>query len=347
LALIPIGISILVISYIGLNRNLSKSLYNGLIFLIISLALATPYYLITYFLTGNPIFPFYNAVFKSPFHPQVNAFINFKDSGMGYGLRGLIQLPWNLTYFSESFMVMEGEPGGLLGIVFLIPLPFIFLIWPKLSEVIKLLAFTTAMFLGIWFVIGQYLRYILPIFPSCALMAGLTLLYFKDQYHSKYLNQFFYLIVLTVLLATIPISLVSLWNIPERIPYKVALGLETPDDYLLRVVRSYSVTSYLNKHYDSDKIRVLLIAQEHRFYLNAPAENPNTSLNLKKDFFRISTPEELTVYLKKKGFTHILIDTVSAPVTSKYALNIINKEFLRIRAKLEFSHNKVELYKLM
>lgn len=345
LALIPIGISILVISYINSEKSFSKSLYNGMIFGIFILILAMPFYLVTYFHTGNPIFPFCNALFKSPLLPGVNTFMNLKGFGMGYDLKSFIQLPWNLTYYSESFI--EGAPGGLLGIAVLIALPFIFFIWHKLSRVVKLLIFINVVVIGLWFVIGQYLRYILPIFPVLTILAAFTLLCFKGGYRFKFSNGIINIIVIVGLFATVPISLISFWNIPERIPYKVALGIESPDSYLSRVVRSYSASFYLNRHYDSNKIRVFLIAPEQRFYLKAPAEYPATSLNINRDFFKINTPEELTSYLKEKGFTHILIDTVVAPIVSKNALEKINEEFLRTRARLEFARNCVELYKII
>ncbi len=139
--------------------------------------------------------------------------------------------------------------------------------------------------------------------------------------------------------ACIPIYLFAFYNIPERIPYKVAFGLESKDDYLAKVIRTYQATQYLNQHYDPNKIKVLLLGWELLYYLNAQTERFD-SLELK----RFPSNQELPAYLQKKGFTHVLIDTITAK-KSWYRL-VANEIIKKNYAKLEYKSKYARLYKL-
>jgi hypothetical protein len=343
LVVVPIGLSVIAISYRLAGKSLSRHLSQLALFGIPILFIVAPWYLITYFHTGNPVFPFYNALFKSPLWPYENTFMNLKDFGMGYGLKDFFLLPWNITYHTQSYM--EGTPDGVIGITFLMIFPFIFLVIKKKSSVIPIvLTAIIVAFIGIWFIIGQYARYLLPILPVMTLMVGYLFLQFSAG-QSRFFAAIRNMTIIAGLSATIPIFLVYSWNIPERVPFKVALGIESKEHYLGRVIRTYEADLYLNRQYDSEKIKVLLIGPEYRFYLNAVGEEPKTSLNL-RGFFDIKTNEELSKYLKGKHFTHILIDTFAAPIIERGVLEIVNEEFLSNHAQLEFANTYSALYKL-
>jgi hypothetical protein len=343
LALIPIGLSVIAISYRLAGKSLFRNLSQLALFGIPILLVVPPWYLMTYFHTGNPVFPFYNAIFKSPLLPYENTFMNLKDFGMGYRLKDFFMLPWNITYHTQSYM--EATPDGVMGITFLMIFPFIFLaIKKKSSEIPRVLTAIIVIFTGIWFIIGQYARYLLPIIPLITLMAGYIFLQFSDG-QSRFFAAIRNMTIIAGLTATVPIFLAYFWNIPERIPFKVALGIESKEHYLGRVIRTYEAESYLNKQYDSEKIKVLQIGPEFHFYMNALGEDPRTSLNL-RGFFDIKTNEELSKYLHDKHFTHILIDTFAAPIIAGGVLEIVNNEFLAKNAQLEFISAHAALYKI-
>lgn len=102
--------------------------------------------------TGNPVFPLFNAVFKSPYMPAVN----FQDERWSAGIdwRTLWDLTFNTGRFAESY-------DGAAGIALLATLPGV------VAELVRgqagrwvALWFTAAGALLFWQV--QYLRYVFP-----------------------------------------------------------------------------------------------------------------------------------------------------------------------------------------
>lgn len=108
--------------------------------------------------TGNPLFPFFNAVFKSPFLPPINLHDIRWDTGVQW--RAIWDITFNTTRFSEA------APGAA-GITLLVALPGV------VAEIVRrrdsrwiclwMLASGALMFWQI-----QYLRYL---FPAIAVLA--------------------------------------------------------------------------------------------------------------------------------------------------------------------------------
>ncbi|GAF68879.1 unnamed protein product, partial [marine sediment metagenome] len=61
------------------------------------------WYVLTYLFTGNPVFPFLNAFFRSPQWPAVNTMFNYPSYGTGGDLLSLARLPWDMTFESVRF----------------------------------------------------------------------------------------------------------------------------------------------------------------------------------------------------------------------------------------------------
>lgn len=117
--------------------------------------------------TGNPLLPFYNDVFKSPFF----ATIRFSDA------RWVGHLSWSLVYdvtFASGHF-LEAGPGALgLTIVLLVPLAVAALLGRPQAKP----AFCFALGLAIALPIGlqiQYLRYFFPVFPLLLIPAAVGL----------------------------------------------------------------------------------------------------------------------------------------------------------------------------
>ncbi len=344
LFLIPIILSILIFSYCSSDKKFSRIILDLVIFGFPFLIISIPWFLIIYHQTGNPVFPFFNAIFKSPLNAifkssliaSVNTYADWIRFGMGHGLKAILFFPWYVSYKSIKY---GGIPNGTIGIVILLSLPVIFFI--KKSRGIFILLFISIVSIVIWFNIG-YLRYIIPIFAVLSILAGYVLSYFISNYSTFY--KYICCIMLVIyLLACIPIHLSSFYNIPGRIPYKVAFGLESKNDYLAKVINIYPAIQYLNQHYDSNKIKLFLLGWEHRYYLDA-------SLNVRVKFAHselrklFPSNNELFSYLHKKGFTHILIDIATA---QKNNLKLIEDEIIKKHyAKLEYESKHARLYKL-
>lgn len=208
----------------------------------ITALVASPWYIKNILYTGNPVFPFLNNVFQSPFWMPVNERMDLDTHGVGKGLLELIVLPWNLTFHGSRFR-------GIIGPVFLAFLPVALL---RMVREIKYLLATSVTFLILWFFSGQVMRYLIPI---------LALLSIVVAYGVERLCNFearIQRIVLALVLGPIMVGLIlnvpsniALWqregvgHIITKFPLKVILGQEREDRYLSRHVPGYEVYKFL------------------------------------------------------------------------------------------------------
>lgn len=120
-------------------------------------------YLIALLKTGNPVFPFYNAIFKSPFFETAKSFDNplFRQGVHWLTLR-------DMTFDSGRFL--EGQPGSF-GWVFFVLLP-VTMLAALLSKARHAFALTivSILFIALTFHSQSYLRYIYPVVPLLILV---------------------------------------------------------------------------------------------------------------------------------------------------------------------------------
>lgn len=120
-------------------------------------------YFHAYWITGNPVFPFFNNVFKSPFYPPVE-FVDGRWIG-----RFNLDLLYQATFYSKRFLeAYDGALGFSLAAFLLAALVAVVLF----RQGLRLL---TVVFFGFIFMIGfstQYLRYFYPALPIAFLLIG-------------------------------------------------------------------------------------------------------------------------------------------------------------------------------
>ncbi|QDC96508.1 hypothetical protein FIT77_04235 [Candidatus Methylopumilus universalis] len=143
-------------------------LKNISLYAIIILALGGVPYLIAYLKTGNPVFPFYNGIFKSPYWNTLESFDNpIWKSGFNFST---LQ---NLTFHSEKFI--EGQVGSF-GWIFYVSLPItIYSIICQKERYSLFILSTVIIFISIVFYSQSYLRYIYPSIPLLILITIISL----------------------------------------------------------------------------------------------------------------------------------------------------------------------------
>jgi len=138
--------------------------------LLAALALALFFYVVAWVKTGNPLFPFYNAVFKSPYWDP----INFLDRRWVGEISW--NLPWKMTFESSRY---EESSDGSMGLLLLFLLAcagsLIAVCRRNLVALVPLVA--GVIYLVAILVQIQYLRYILP---------GLLLLAMSFSYYMHF-----------------------------------------------------------------------------------------------------------------------------------------------------------------
>jgi hypothetical protein len=118
--------------------------------------------------TGNPLFPFYNRVFRSPYWSDVQ----FYDGRWG-PKNWRETLLWPVISFWVPQRLSElGVYAGRLAIGFVIGLPCLFL--PRVSARVRLIALTVLLGSFMWSVTSGYARYVLFI----EMLSGILALYF-------------------------------------------------------------------------------------------------------------------------------------------------------------------------
>ncbi|MDB5988728.1 MAG: hypothetical protein JWQ10_131 [Herbaspirillum sp.] len=138
-----------------------------------------PPYLVAYWKTGNPFFPFYNDIFHSPFFSTGSVFGNGRGfSNPMYEKPLSIQLFWDAVISSKGFG--ESAANGAVGIVLLIFFPL-----SVLSAIVhRRWAMLTAIMAAMFYVVlvfnsQAYLRYIYQIIPwflilGCWALSGIA-----------------------------------------------------------------------------------------------------------------------------------------------------------------------------
>jgi hypothetical protein len=119
--------------------------------------LAFPWYLYSWIATGNPVFPFFNGIFHSPYSSRVfesfNRELAIKTTDKS--LINLILSPFNLVFRPESF-------DGRLGFcILLFPMMLIFV--RRVPYAVKSTLAITVIFYLIWFFGFPFARFLLPV----------------------------------------------------------------------------------------------------------------------------------------------------------------------------------------
>ncbi len=133
-----------------------------------TLATGFPYYLRSYLHYHNPVFPFAQKIFNTPFGygSKVAGWISpnmaHEFVGTGTGFLDFVMLPVNLIFHPGVF------GGEKVGFFFLLLLPLIFLNF----KTNRLFLFFCFIYTGIWFFLYQGTRYLTPVFAVLAMVIG-------------------------------------------------------------------------------------------------------------------------------------------------------------------------------
>jgi hypothetical protein len=209
---------------------------------------------------GNPVWPLFNGVFQSISLPPTNEKFNFPVAN-NLSLVRYWLAPVD-TYLNPGNWGEERAPGvyGISLALIFCALIFSMLLVRKFGW---MPAFLLTTVLINWWVNFRYLRYLIPMLGImlacwiCYESEGLS----RDSKSEKLTNLFGESrLVLFVIGALCVISLpIGNPSSPDRIPYKVALGLESKEHYLNRVTPLWAAAGSINLKSSRDSIVVTSI----------------------------------------------------------------------------------------
>ena len=166
LSLLPILIVLMAINF----KIWFKTAHVGKIFLalLIFIVMGCSPYITAWIYTGNPVFPFFNAIFKSEFYPHVDF-----DSAAVFG-RGV---RWDTLYRTvfESGKYLESGPGasGFQWLILLVPILIALII--EQSKKGLLIALASVLIVVLVFQSVSYLRYAFPAWVMLSVSIGVVL----------------------------------------------------------------------------------------------------------------------------------------------------------------------------
>ena len=319
------------------GRPLLRKAGAGLVFLLPLAAVALPWYAIVFAFTGNPVFPLFNAVFRSPGWDPVNTHLNAGLFGIGTSPLSLLELPFALTYRTGRFG--EALPDGGVGVALaLVPSAAVFA-WRAFAGRRFLLAAIGAYFVA-WSFNVQYARYYVPILPVVCVAAACGVVSLAGTRRARILSLALAAIALAV---QVPLHFLQYWNIDERVPLRLAFGKETREAFLSRALGGvYDAVEHINGIAEPGEKAVTGGADAMRLYLKIPLGSMSETFELKA-LCMTGSPAQVARNLTANGYDYLLVNREIDP---KRPDPFSTPEFLRRFTTLEFQHASGRVYRI-
>jgi hypothetical protein len=273
------------------------------------------WYLRSYLITGNPVYPFLHQYFKNGWNEAASIL-----TGTGKNLISFILVPWRITMYPQFF---DGEQ---VGGIYLLLLPFILL--SRCIKDIKIQAIMVFVFVYslLWFLSSQILRFLFPVLPLLAIFSSLALFNILKNIKIRY----FTLIVFSGFL--IFNTFISIYHTKNCL--KVVIGLEKEGEYLSKRERSYVMAEYINRNIA--KTSKILSFEPRIFYINRNVIYSGSYLE--EENLKYAGLGDLVKVLKKNGFDYVLLMQIK-PFTEDFCLSEKNAHVVH---KLDFIENTYE-----
>lgn len=214
--LVPLAIPLAFLTLRLFAKEPATTLKNLLLACLLCIGVLAPPLIHNYVLSGNPIFPFYNAVFRSPYWPPEN----LKDGrwSQPFGIKAL----WNITFDGSKFIENIRYAFGFSALVFaplLLLRCFADVLRKQYAAVLLVLCAIGYAFVA-HKVTGLYMRYLVGLIPPLSLALGIAVA--EAAARSRLTRGIVYPIVGLVLAANFAVFL-SIRNMAEPYPVLSAL----------------------------------------------------------------------------------------------------------------------------
>jgi hypothetical protein len=281
---------LVLVMYVRDMDDQKRSIQYGLIFFAISAAVASPWYIKNFVLTGNPFHPLFNSFFQSlalevnPVQAVIQKeIIEKSDSVNFFQLRHTLYKEsfWE-TLFIPVRMFFQGDDNsyqyfqGKLNPVLILFFPFAFLGRTHRTENKFFAAFSVLFMAMAFFLTAKQVRYLLPVFPFLSILAVAGIFHIaevfgKENFFNKNGNRKNLRLILSSAL-WVSVALLLWPNITylkERFelikPLPYITGRESRDDFLKRLLPHYETDLYVNTNLPEDA-RIFTILYGRRGY---------------------------------------------------------------------------------
>ncbi|MEN8222289.1 MAG: hypothetical protein ABFR36_03435, partial [Acidobacteriota bacterium] len=217
---------------------------------IITFILLLPLLIKNYIYMNNPVFPFLTGLFESgAFDPSRYEFMRGDVGVLIHSIKDIFMLPYTLSF-------RELGSGGLMGVQFLVFLPFLIMI-KKVRRPVYLYFSFILLFTGAFFTSSIRFEFI-----AVALLSIYVIHVYEDP-DLKWAG-----VLQIMLFILIALNIVTAFGYHERI-YKAAdlySGKLDMEEYKTEMLPSYSAISYINQQTPEDA-GILIAGDARNFYL--------------------------------------------------------------------------------
>jgi len=354
----------LMLSYVRDTKKQIGALQYGIMFFVITVLVASPWYFKNYLQTGNPFYPLFNSFFKLLHHPPVQEALH----GQAIEKTGKISFfKIRQVMYGESFwetllipirMFFQGKDNsyqyfqGSLNPILIIFLPFALLNKRYGKDKIFFVCFSVIFIFMAYFLTAKQVRYILPVLPLLSILAVMGLKDLADKLgegtlhprlqsriNIKSIAKFIIFSTIIVLLIFNFLYLKNRINIIK--PFSYVLGQETREAFLKRHLLHYDAVEYINHNLPINSKIFTMFLGRRGYYLNRDYQNdPSFGMFTIKHMVNSAiNKEKFMEYIRSMNVTHILMrtdlvnkylqDNVLKEDITRY-LNLVNKYWYKI-----------------
>jgi len=338
----------LMFSYVRDTKRQLGALQYGLLFFIITILVASPWYLKNYLQTGNPFYPLFNSFFKLLHHPPVQealhgqaiektgriSFFKMREVMYGESFWETLLIPIRMFFQGKdtSYQYFQGSLNPIL-IIFL---PFAFLSKRYGKDKILFVCFTVIFLFMAYFLTAKQVRYILPVLPFLAIIAVMGIKNILDKIRESTLSSSLrfkekiksaakvFIIASVAILLIFNLSYLK-YRIETINPFPYVLGKETREAFLKRHLLHYDAVEYMNHYLPDDAIVFTMFLGRRGYYFDRTYKNePSFGMATIKHMIVDADDEKKFVgYVRSMGVTHILMRT---DLVNKYLNDNFSKD---------------------
>ena len=339
-------------SYVRDTNRQTGVLQYGILFFVITVLVASPWYLKNYLQTGNPFYPLFKSFFKllhqqtvqEVLHGQVIektgkiSFFNIRQVMYGESFWETLLIPIRMFFQGKdtSYQYFQGSLNPIL-ILFL---PFVFLNKRYGKDKFLFISFAVIFVIMAYFLTAKQVRYILPVLPFLAILAVMGLKDLVDKLGEgtiksplisrkkmKSIAKFIIFPTIVIFLIFNLLYLKERTNIIKPFPY--ISGQETRDAFLKRHLLHYDAVKYINNNLPNDAKVFTMFLGRRGYYLDRAYENESSfGMSTIRHMVNSSTDEEkFKDFLRSMDVTHILMrtDLVYSYLKDNFSTEEINR----------------------
>jgi hypothetical protein len=273
-----------------------------------AVALASPWYLRTWLLTGSPVFPFFLDLWPGQaagWDANRSVLIRgFNDFFGGYPKTPLDYLlaPLRVSVMGQRYVPALYE--GLLGVGFLVGAPLI--VWALVRRVLdvelKIVAAAAAGLALVWLFTAQVLRYLLPAVGPLALVSAAAMARAAT-------GRWTWMLRASLLAAIAPGLLVILAWFAADGPALAVLGTESRGEYLTRRLDYFPYYRLVNETLPAQAKVWLINARRDTYHLERPyfSDYLFEDHTIRELVAQAATAAEIQDRARAAGITHVLM----------------------------------------